>query len=122
MNGNTIIISAINGSTEIIAAAKSGEIQTDCETIEVASATQRDWRNFIAGRKTWSVNVNYLVINEAALSKVLAVGTTYSLTIKKRGSSSNISGTATLVTCKQTYTRGNLCVGSFVFKGTGPLS
>jgi predicted secreted protein len=121
MNGNLILISAVKSSTNIIAAAKSGEIQTDCETIEISNQSQSDWRNYIAGRKTWSVNVNYLVLAAADIRKVLNVGTTYTITIKNRANTTSMTGDATLVSCKQTYTKGNLVAGSFQFRGTGPL-
>lgn len=113
----------MTGSTEIIAATKSQEIQTECETIEISNPSAGDWRKFLAGRKSWSVNVNFLVLAASDLAKLLNVGTSYTVTIKGRGNNQpNVSGTAILTQCKQTYTRGNLCVGSFQFRGTGALS
>lgn len=129
MNGNAIIITATSGGNQIIAAAKSGEIQTECGTIEIASSAQSDWEwnNFIKGRKSWSVTVSYLVTNVANIRKMLNVGETYTLSIYQRGmppsgGNPNLTGSAILTTCKQTYTRGNLIGGTFVFKGTGSLT
>ena len=124
MNGNNILISAKDSNNiEVIAATKSQEIQTECETIEISNQSAGDWRKLLAGRKSWSVNVNFLVLAASDLAKLLNVGTSYTVTIKGRGNNQpNVSGTAILTQCKQTYTRGNLCVGSFQFRGTGALS
>lgn len=123
MNGNNIIISAISGSTDVIAATKSHEIQSECETIEISSPSDGEWRKFLVGRKSWSVNVNFLVLAVSDIAKTLNVGNSYAVTIKGRGTGGySLTGTAILTQCKQTYTRGNLCVGSFQFRGTGPLT
>lgn len=119
MNGNDIII--YQGSSAI-AATKSHEIQTECETIEISSPDSGDWRKYIAGRRGWTVNVNYLVLAASDLAKLLNIGSSYTLTIRGRANNSyNVSGTAILTQCKQTYTRGNLCVGSFQFRGSSAL-
>jgi predicted secreted protein len=120
INGNDILIA--DGSS-LIAAAKSGEIQADCETIEVSSPSTGEWQTFLKGRKSWSITISYLLSAVGDLAKVLTVGNTYTLTVTKRGeSSASLTGTAILTTCKQTYTRGNLCAGTFQFKGTGALT
>lgn len=121
MNGNNILI--FMGESPI-AATKSHEIQTECEAIEISATQSNGWRERIAGRRSWSVNANYLVMAEADLSKLLQIGNSYTLTIQARNhdtGDTNVSGTAILTQCKQTYTRGNLCVGSFQFVGNGPL-
>ena len=121
MNGNNILIFL---GDSVIAATKSHEIQTECETIEISGVSSSAWRERIAGRRSWSVNVNYLVTSEADLSKLLQIGNSYTITIQARNhqqGGTNVSGTAILTQCKQTYTRGNLCVGSFQFTGSGPL-
>ena len=121
MNGNNILIYM---GDSVVAATKSHEIQTESETIEISSPTNGAWRQRIAGRRSWSVNVNYLVTAESDLSKLLQVGNSYTLTIQARNhqqGGTNVSGTAILTQCKQTFTRGNLCVGSFQFVGSGPL-
>ena len=125
MNGNNILIGTVSGSTfTALAAVKGHEIQAGADTIEVASATQQDWKEFITARKEWSINVNYLVLENANTNvrDVLKVGTTYALRMKDRAGSYTISGSAICMQCKQTYNRGNLCVGSFSFRGTGALS
>ena len=121
INGNNIIIT--KGGTAI-AATKSHEIQSECELIEISGPSQGSWREYLAGRKNWSVNVNYLLLenNRNNVRDVLQVGNSVTLVIKDRTNSYSVTGTAICTQCKQTYTRGNLAVGSFTFKGTGALS
>ena len=128
-NGNNVLVYT-NGY--IIAGTKTNEIQTDCETIEIASPNQGAWKEFITGRKNWSITVSYLVAPDSSaltvsgstgLKDLLQVGNTFTLKIYKRGSSSVVlQGSAILKTCKITATRGNLIQGSFQFVGNGSLS
>ena len=60
MTGNVIYISK-DSSNDPIAATKSDEIDTLCELIEKASATQSQWRGYDPGRKGWGMTVNRLV-------------------------------------------------------------
>ena len=125
MNGNDIIIGTVSGTTfTALAAVKGHEIESGASTVEKASETQQDWVERIAGRKEWGINVSYLVLEDANTNvrDVLKVGTTYSLRVKDRNGSYSVSGSAICTQCKQSYRRGSLCVGSFVFKGTGALS
>ena len=125
MNGNYIVIGTVSGQTFTpLAAVKSQDIQNSADTIEKASSTQQDWKEFIAGRKEWGINVNYLVLEDANTNvrDVLKVGDTYTLRIKDRDGNYSITGNAICTQCKQTYSNGNLCAGSFAFKGTGALT
>lgn len=121
MNGNDIIIK-LDGN--VIAGTKSNEISTSCDTIEVSSATQGEWREFITGRKEWSVNANFLLAQISNVQSCLNIGTKYTLTVCKNGSGGTVylTGDAILTTCKITATRGNILNGSFSFKGCGELS
>ena len=94
--GNNIIV-YMNG--QAIAGTKSDEIQVESDTIEIASATDQDWVHQIAGRKSWSLNVGWLVLANLDVRKVLLAGS--AVTIKMRG---------------------NLAQGSFAFTGNGPLT
>lgn len=116
--GNNIIVLS---SGTAIAGVKSDEIQSGAETIEIASSTQQDWKEFIAGRKEWSLNTNYLLLADSRLADLLNVGTVYELAVTDREGNTTVSGRAILTICKQTHTRGNLCQGTFQFRGTGPL-
>ena len=118
--GNNIIV-YMNG--QAIAGTKSDEIQVDSETIEIASATDQAWTHLIAGRKSWSLNVGWLVLANQDVRKVLLSGSVVTIKIKARGESdsSGLQGAAILKTVKITAVRGNLANGSFAFVGNGPL-
>lgn len=124
MNGNTILI--YRGDTLVAAtqipAVKSHSIEAKCDTIEKASDTQKDYKEYVAGRKSWSLDVSYLVLSAAGLADLLSVGNTYYLVNRDRAGSTKIVGQALLTQCKQTYTHGNLVSGSFRFQGTGELT
>ena len=123
MNGNNIIIGTMSGTTFTpIAATKSNEMQTDCETIEISSPSVGDWRTYMAGRKSWSVQVSFLVTAASNIRQLLSVGTSYTILMRDRTNTSSVSGSAIMTTCKISATRGNLVTGSFVFKGTGALT
>lgn len=118
-NGNTLLVYL---GSSAIAGTKSNEIQCGCETIEVSSPTQGQWRSFIVGRKEWSVNVSYLVAAATDVgNNILRVGQTYTLRMYNRTGTLILLGQAICTTCKITATRGNLITGSFVFKGNGAL-
>ena len=104
--GNNIIV-YMNG--QAIAGTKSDEIQVDNETIEIASATDQDWTHYISGRKSWSLNVGWLVLANQDVRKVLLAGSVVTI------------NAAILKTVKITAVRGNLANGSFAFVGNGPL-
>ena len=125
MNGNYIVIGTVSGQTFTpLAAVKSQDIQNGADTIEKASSSQQNWKEFIAGRKEWGINVNYLVLENANTNvrDVLKVGDTYTLRIKDRDGNYSVTGSAICTQCKQTYSNGNLCAGSFAFNGTGALT
>ena len=119
--GNNVIV-YMNGTA--IAGTKSDELQVDCNTIPVASATDQDWEHAITGRKKWSLSVGWLVLANADVRKVLLAGSSVTIKIKGRGAadSSGVTGSAILKTCKISAVRGNLATGSFAFVGNGPLT
>jgi hypothetical protein len=136
LNGNIIIVQ-LNGNT--IAGTKTTEIQVDIELIEIASATQGQYREYITGRKQWQVTVNYLLMSagttfpnrpDAHLCDPLFVGNSYTLRFMNRYNQGyhqtdryvGLTGTAILSTCKITATRGNLIQGTFTFVGTSGLA
>ena len=121
MNGNDIII--YRGST-LIGGVKSNDIASSAETMEVASENTGQWKEFIAGRKEWSVNVNWLLLADADMLELLNVGTTYTIKTGGRNASAanTLQGQAILTACKVTSTRGNLVQGAFTFKGSGALT
>ena len=76
---------------------KSQSIKAQCATIEKASSTQQDWVEVIAGRKSWSITVRYLVLAVSQVKDVLKVGQMFDITMNEYGSTTNkVSGTAIL--------------------------
>lgn len=123
MTGKDIIIILSQGTTVLASTAvKSHDINTTADTIEKASATQQSWREYLAGRKGWSVNMSYLVNAGIKIVWEMKVGETFNVTISDSNSNYRLTGSAILETAKQTYTVGNLANGSFILKGTGPLT
>ena len=123
MNGKDIIIILSQSGTALASTAvKSHDITTAADTIEKASSTQQTWREYVTGRKGWSVNMSYLVTAGAKIHWELKVGETFDVTISDSNSNYRLTGSAILETAKQTYTVGNLANGSFILKGTGPLT
>lgn len=116
--GNNIIVLR-NGTA--IAGVKSDEIQSGSDTIEVASATQQQWKEFIAGRKEWSLNTSYLLLAASSIGDLIETGNVYELAVTDRQGNVAVSGHAILTVCKHSHPRGNLCQGTFQFRGTGPL-
>ena len=119
--GNYIIVYR-NGTA--IAGVKSNDIQADCDLIEVASSTSGKWKEYIAGRSDWSVNVSYLLLADSDMLELLNQGTTYTLKIGGRSATNanTLTGQAILKVCKITATNGNLANGSFQFQGSGALA
>lgn len=119
-NGNNIIV--FMGGTAI-AATKSDEIQVDGEAIEIANASEQDWKSHIAGRRSWSLNVNWLITAVTDIRKVLLVNSRVQLKIKGRSATDaqGLTGYALIRSCNVRMTRGSLSVGSFSFVGDGAL-
>jgi predicted secreted protein len=119
--GNNIIV--MMGGTAI-AGTKSDELQVDCDTIEIASATDQGWTHYLAGRKSWSLTVGWLVLANTDVRKALLVGSSVTIKFKGRNATdaNGLSGSAIIKTCKITAIRGNLAQGSFTFAGNGPLT
>ena len=121
IQGNNIIV--LMGGTAI-AGTKSDELKVDCKTIEIASASDQGWVHYLAGRKSWSLNVGWLLLANTDVRKALQVGTSVTIKFKGRGATdaSGLSGSAIIKTCKITAVRGNIAQGSFSFVGNGPLT
>ena len=121
INGNNIIV--LSGGTAI-AGTKSDELQVECETIEIASSTDQGWTHYLAGRKSWSLTVGWLLLATTDVRKALTVGSTVTIKFKGRNDTdaNGLQGSAIIRTCKITAVKGNLAQGSFQFVGTGPLS
>ena len=116
--GNDLIVE--QGGTAI-AGAKSCRISVEADTIPVSSSTDGDWTHRVAGRKDWSVSVDYLVTS-APINLHSLVGTTVTVKWYKRGTNTKEGGSAILKRVEITAQRGALAKGAFVFEGAGAIS
>lgn len=119
--GNYIIVYRDN---TVIAGVKSNDISTGADIIEVASNSSGVWKEYISGRKDWSLSVSYLLLTDAGMLELLNVGTTYTLKVGGRTATNanTLTGNAIMTDCKITATNGNLVQGAFTFKGSGALA
>lgn len=119
LNGNILILKK-NG--ELVAAVKSNDIDTASGLVEVASATQGQWREYIGGRKTWAMSATWLLLSSAAMASTLQVGQVFSAElVDRRIQNRTVYGNAHLEVCKIQATNGNLVTGVFQLKGTAWL-
>ena len=120
IHGRNLIIK-VHGTA--IAGAKSCEINIDGEEIETASPTQGTWREFIAGRKEWSVSCGHLLpaTGTPLKSSAAMVNTVVTLTVETDLTGDTLTGQAIVKTWKASGAIGNLAQGSFAFRGTGAL-
>ena len=120
IHGRNLIIK-VNGTA--IAGAKSCEINIDSEELETASPTQGTWREFIAGRKEWSVSCGHLLpaTGTPLKSSAAMVNTVVTLTVETGLTGDTLTGQAIVKTWKASGAIGNLAQGSFAFRGTGAL-
>lgn len=121
--GNNLIVTwNDSGNQAVIAGTKTNELQCDGEQLEVCSATDEQWKHFLAGRKTWSVNVSFLLLADGIdIKAALKVNNIYTLYFRKR-SGGGVYGNAILKSFKASAPINGLSNGSFVFQGTGALS
>lgn len=112
MNGQVIASGGLTGN----------DIETQCDTLEIASATQGQWREHIPGRKTWKMSASWLMLSTATMSTLLQSGQVFSMVAYDRQQVRNtVYGQARLEQCRIDATVGNLVRGLFQFKGTAWL-
>lgn len=101
-----------------IGAARSCDVQVGTGTNEVSTISTGNWREWLVGRKDWTINVSMLVTNVATL--LTQAGTTFTLAVVNRNNASDrVSGQAILTQARLTATRGTLAQGAWTFVGTG---
>ena len=109
----------------VVVAAKSIEVNINCETIEKARTSTAAWREYITGRKDWSFTTSCLVTAATFTASVTMVGKSYSVKFfdgTDTTKSALLSGSAICTQAKITEQKGSVAKGSFVFQGTGALS
>lgn len=105
-----------------VAGCKSDELNTDCQMIEISSAVQAVWREYISGRKGWSITSNYLLTTSANIRDLLKVGDEVTIRAAGPNGSGAVTGSAIVETCRVTASIGSLAQGVFTFRGNGALS
>ncbi len=120
IHGRKIIVK-VNGTA--IAGAKSCEITVNGDDIEIASASQSTWREYIAGRKDWAVSCGHLLTATGTPLKTNAqmVNTVVTLVVETDQTGDTLTGQAIVKAWKASGAVGNLATGTFQFKGTGAL-
>lgn len=118
LQGKDIIIQKNDGTT--LAASKSCDLEMSCDTIETASITSGTFREFIAGRTSWTITTSWLVTELSSPAALLGTKLRIKI-INTTDSGDYLVGNAICTKCKITATKGNLAQGSFAFQGTGPL-
>lgn len=124
MTGKDVnVIFSQNGTAIASTRIKSSQIQSTAETMEKASATQQTWTERIAGRASWSMKTDYLVLAPEQMQDLLRVRQLFDVTITaaEGQSSTVITGRAILKEVTINATVRSLAKGSFAFDGTGPL-
>ncbi len=122
--GNNVFVYQGTGTGSVIAGAKSCTVSLKCGTVEKASATQQDFEEHIAGRKSWDVSMNHLVTQGSGINStegLLKVGNTYTLRMVVPGGTV-FSGQAICTQYDITGSRGALATGQIKFKGTGSFA
>ena len=122
MTGKDITVTLSQGGVALAnTRIRSNDIQTGCDTIEKASSSQQDWKEYVAGRKGWTLTVNYLVLASTQVADLLYAGQLFDITMKS-GNTNLLTGTALMTAVKQVATVGNLATGAFTLQGSGALS
>jgi len=124
MTGKDVILTLSQGGVALAnTRIKSQSIKAQCGVIEKASSTQQDWVEVVAGRKSWSLTVRYLVLSGSQVKDVLKVGQMFDVTMNEYGSTTNkVTGTALLSVVDAEYPTGNLAQGTFTLTGSGALT
>ena len=120
INGRKIML--MKGGV-VVAAVTSHDVKTEADRLEIASATQGQWREFIAGRKSWEITANYLVLSADTIQGIIQIGQTFLLKSYDRANATNyVQGNAVLEQCRIKATRGFIVEGYFKFRGTQGLT
>lgn len=110
----------------IIAKARSSQMNVQCDVTEISSATSGTWKQFLAGRKEWSVEVTKYV--EVVKTGFDLVGQEVTLefgqvSASNRGqlSADKVSGSAIVTMYAMSGEVGGLAQAQMQFQGSGPL-
>jgi len=109
------------GGGALVALSHNCELTMDVAVKEVSTPQMTTSRQYIAGRKEWSLMLSYLIADRYD-DLLLEPGQTYDVKIQVDGSDKYMEGRVLVSTCKITGSRGTLAQGSFEFQGCGELT
>ena len=120
LKGEDLIIEINN---VVLAGAVSCEIVVSSESIETSSPTQEDWKDFISGRKFWSIKTRHLLSTngEGLDSSVEMVGQVVNVSCVEKISGKRLAGRALVLSWTGQGQSRSLLKGLFSFQGKGPL-
>jgi predicted secreted protein len=120
IHGNNLLV--IMGGTAI-AGAKSCEIVIQDDEMEVSSATQGEWREFISAIKDWSASCGHLLPASGTPMKSAAamIGQKVTITFQTDMTGDTLTGQAIVKQWKTAGAVGNLATGTYQFRGSGAL-
>ena len=105
-----------------VAAVVSHDVETASGCIEKAGATQGKYREYIPGRKQFTIKAEWLMVPSAVMLGLLQTGQTFAVSsYDRQNERRNVHGVARLESCSIKMTRGELVHGQFVLRGSGDL-
>ena len=98
-----------------VAAVVTHDVNTEAVSIEKASATQGQFREFVAGRKQFTIKAEWLMVSSAMMLGLLQTGQTFAVSsYDRQNERRNVHGIAKMEACNIQLTRGTLVHGQFV--------
>ena len=105
-----------------VAAVVTHDVNTAATSIEKASTTQGKYREYVPGRKQFTIKAEWLMVSSAVMLGLLQTGQTFSVSsYDRQNERRNLHGVAKLETCNIQMTRGTLVHGQFLLRGSGYL-
>lgn len=115
-----LMLPVTGGGWMCIAGAKSCKLSVKGETIEISSASNSRWKEFISGREEWEVSTSHLIMSADSIgSHKDLVGAT--MQVRFGTALEYLSGNVICTQFEVDAASGSLSKGSFRFQGTGPL-
>ena len=124
LHGKSIQIKRyLSGATvPAVALSRDCQVKVDGEMIGSSSPTSGDWNEFVAGRKSWSVSIGWLVADNVAMMTEVCAKYSLLIVVDFGGYTLTFGGDALLKTCDVSAGVDGLAHGSIFFQGSGPLA
>lgn len=123
MTGKDLVVILSQGGVAVASTCvKSQDIRTHCDALERSSAQQQSWVEVIAGRKSWTIQISYLVLSAARVGDLLLVGQQFDVTVRDVDNTYRVTGKALLTDVGHVATVGTLAQGLMSLQGNGGLT